>query len=36
MKKLWVIHPGGTVYPLTEKIAVAGIENLYTVLEKLL
>lgn len=36
LEKLWVIHPGGTDYPLTEKIAVAGIENLYTVLGELL
>ncbi len=29
LDRLWVVHPGKTDYPLTEKIHVVGIENLY-------
>lgn len=29
LERLWVVHPGKTDYPLTDKIHVVGIENLH-------
>ncbi|MCF7849871.1 MAG: DUF4143 domain-containing protein, partial [Kiritimatiellales bacterium] len=36
LDRLCVVHPGKTDYPLTEKIHVVGIENLYSEIEDLL
>lgn len=36
LERLWVVHPGKTDYPLTEKIHVIGIENLYPEIKELI
>ena len=35
LKRLWVVYPGKSAYPLDEQIECIGMENLEEVIQKL-